>query len=147
MNQLKIQGFTLIELMISIAIIGIVFGVIITSAGSIQKGSRDTQRQSHLRTIQSALEQFRADNNYYPPNLYTGANSLNSPKPYLNPIPVDPSNSSPYPYAADPAACPNPSPCSKYCLYAKLENVPNPTQAPTGSCVVTPTQNTYVNQP
>lgn len=60
------QGFTLIELLIAVSIITVAFGVIISSSGAIQRNSRDSQRQSDLRNLQSILQQYYADQNYYP---------------------------------------------------------------------------------
>lgn len=145
------SGFTLIELMISIVIIGVVFGVIFTSTAVIRKNSRDTQRQADLRLVQSAIEQYYADQLYYPSSIAfstssssaqltnaTGApNGTTVTKTYLNKLPLDPSLSSTgvnYAYQGlkvDNSLCDitTYSQCVRYCLYAKLENPSNP--APT----------------
>lgn len=149
MKQLK--GFTLIELMVVITIIGVVFGVIITSTLAIKKNSRDAQRQSDLRAIQSALEQYNADQTFYPPttnlNLQT-ATMLSSPtgtRTYLGKIPKDPQAGSgglDYTYTAMPSSnplCDNtsaPSFCTSYCLYARLENLSSSNFDP--SCTTPP---------
>ncbi len=102
-------GFTLIEILIAISIIGIVFAVIISSATSIQKSTRDAQRQSDLRNIQSSLAQYYADRNYYPDVIdlstatiftdctgwykYSGGSCTPS-KNYLSSLPKDPTGSS-----------------------------------------------------
>ena len=129
-------GFTLIELMVSIAIVGIIFGVIITSTLAIKRSSRDAQRQSDLRTIQSAIEQYNADQTYYPTSAnlnFSTAVSLTSPggRTYLSKIPKDPQGGGSgidYFYTAMPSSpvCDNIAPatfCTSYCLYAKLENL------------------------
>lgn len=69
------RGFTLVEILIAISIIGIAFGVVISSASYLQKSSRNTQRQSDLVNIQGALQQYYADQQFFP--MSTGANSLN----------------------------------------------------------------------
>jgi prepilin-type N-terminal cleavage/methylation domain-containing protein len=106
------RGFTLVELLISIAIIGVVFGVIIGSTSQIQKTSRDTKREADLRNIQSALQQYFADRNYFPNNITIDSIStltINSDssvptispiKTYLKTIPRDPNPSSKYCYIA-----------------------------------------------
>lgn len=129
------KGFTLIEILITIAIISIVFGVVVTSAIQLQKSGRDAKRKSDLRTIQSALQQYYTDNFNYPMSngasplvLSPGGTFSGSGKTYLNSIPKDPNNATPYLYKAlnssnldcdnTPAAN---NPCVKYCLYAYLE--------------------------
>jgi prepilin-type N-terminal cleavage/methylation domain-containing protein len=106
----KTGGFTLIEIMITIAIVAITFGVIITSASSVRKSGRDGQRQADLLSLKSALQQFYADQNYFPNNAGTTTstditswtsltNCTGAPtnpactvsKTYLQTIPVDPS--------------------------------------------------------
>lgn len=142
-----IQGFTLIELMISITIVGLVFGIIASSTTLVRKNSHDTQRHSDLRSIQSALEQYYADQLFYPATISFGSALTNATgnvagttisKTYLNRVLQDPSGgSATYKYEGlknDPSSptsyslCDNitPSLCLKYCLYASLENPPNP---------------------
>lgn len=58
----KKTGFTLLELLIVIAIIGILASLATVSYASAQKKARDSQRQSDLKAIQNALEQYYADN-------------------------------------------------------------------------------------
>jgi len=60
------NGFTLMELLISISIIAILIVVGIVSYTSINKNSRDAKRRSDLEQIRSALEMYKADNGYYP---------------------------------------------------------------------------------
>ena len=137
------SGFTLIELMVVITIIGVVFGVILTSATQIRKNARDTQRKSDLAKIQSALQNYYADESFYPScltlggsiiNTTTGCNGAGSTITYLNPVPNDPLTSSgALSYCYQPltssggSTCDNTSPtpsgrCNYYNLYANLEN-------------------------
>lgn len=130
------KAFTLIEILIAISIIAIVFGVLINSYSAVQRDARDTRRQSDLRSLQSALQHYYADNNNYPVNIpNSGAFSFNS-KTYLNNIPRDPVANSPYGYEPIPTSCTNVSGqpfCTNYCLYAKLENGPS-SFTPTAPC-------------
>jgi prepilin-type N-terminal cleavage/methylation domain-containing protein len=77
--QSRRSGFTLIEILVAIAIMAIVFGFIIASAGSLQRRARDQQRISDLQRIQAALAQYYADNHYYPiclhPDVLTSFNN------------------------------------------------------------------------
>ena len=61
------QGFTLVELLIVMAIISTLAALIITSAIiPAQKHSRDTKRKSDLEFIRGGIETFRADCGNYP---------------------------------------------------------------------------------
>lgn len=132
-------GFTLVELLITITIIAILSTIALVSYTSFIKNSRDAKRQSDLKLMQSALEQYHADQKYYPysESVASGkplTNSTGAPlgttlsKTYLNTIPSDPSAVTPYLYKAYKAdgttGCDSTAAgqCTKYCLYAKMEN-------------------------
>lgn len=122
------SGFTLIELLITISVIAVlaVIGMIVYT--SVLQQGRDSKRQSDLRTIQSALEQYRADQGFYAGSLPLPASPLRSPdgsKTYLNQMPQEPLSSPQYGYNALPMNCDNSSvKCTSYCIYAHLENNP-----------------------
>ena len=84
MNTFFNKGFTLIELMVVIAIIGVLSAVILPSLNEARMKSRDTRRISEIKQISTALELYYLDNNVYPP---TQADSRNPPNllvpPYL----------------------------------------------------------------
>lgn len=146
----KQSGFTLTELLISISIIiSLVTIGMITYQGLSKKG-RDAKRQSDLAVIQGSLQQYYADQNFFPapnPSPFTSGSSLNSntgnpaPKPspfpiYLNKIPTDPvAANSNYCYKPSPDSCDNSdaSKCSSYSLFAKLENAASGTLSCGGS--------------
>lgn len=120
------RGFTLIELLITISIIAILATIGITTYSSVMKQGRDSKRQSDLKSIQSALEQYFADQLYYPATL-TSPLSAGS-KTYLNNVPTDPLPSPKPQYTYTPlpltgTTCDNSTStkCAKYCLYANLE--------------------------
>jgi len=62
------EGFTLMELLIVIVIIGILSTILIANFIGVRERARDSQRKSDLRQIQSALELYRADQGSYPDN-------------------------------------------------------------------------------
>ena len=63
------RGFTLMELMIVIAIIGLLSTIAIMSLANTRGQSRDARRTSDIKTIQGALELYHNDNGGYPVNL------------------------------------------------------------------------------
>ena len=65
----KAQGFSLMELLIVIAIIGALVAIAAASYSSAQKRTRDSRRAADLKAIQNAWEQYYADNSgLYPAN-------------------------------------------------------------------------------
>lgn len=60
------KGFTLIELLVVIAIIGLLSTLAVVALNSARQKSRDSKRVADVKQIQTALELYFADNNYYP---------------------------------------------------------------------------------
>lgn len=60
------KGFTLVELLITISIIGILSAIGLVLYSTVLKQSRDSKRQSDLKSIQLALEQYSNDQGFYP---------------------------------------------------------------------------------
>jgi len=56
------NGFTLLELLIVIAIIGILVAMGTASYSTAQKKARDATRRGDMKAIQNAFEQYYADN-------------------------------------------------------------------------------------
>jgi prepilin-type N-terminal cleavage/methylation domain-containing protein len=57
------SGFTLIELMIVIAILGILSGLFVTQYPAVQRRARDANRQSDIKQYQVAMELYFDRNN------------------------------------------------------------------------------------
>lgn len=111
------KGFTLVELMVVIAIIGILASIVLASLDSARKKGRDARRISDVKQIQLALELFYDANALFPSDISTAA--LVTPG-YISVIPIDPSNSAAYsyvPYSTSPANVT----CISYHLGASLE--------------------------
>ena len=60
------QGFTIIELLIVIAIIGILAGLVLNNFQGAQAKARDVQRKADINAIHGKLEEFYNNNNGYP---------------------------------------------------------------------------------
>ncbi len=60
------RGFTLIEVMVVVAIIGILASVLFASFEEGRQQSRDKFRQSELKELQLAIELYKAQNGSYP---------------------------------------------------------------------------------
>ncbi len=70
----KQSGFTIVELLIVIVIIGILAGLVITTFVGIQARARDSERQTDINSIQKQVEAYYADKGFYP----TQANLIDS---------------------------------------------------------------------
>lgn len=122
----KTKGFTLVELLVTISIISILSVIGMVAYSTVLKQGRDSKRQSDLRSIQSALEQYYADQFSYPDNLSFGSSLVFGAKTYMNRIPTDPTGEPlgyGYGYVLQSFG---------YCLYAKLENSNPGTPLPCG---------------
>jgi prepilin-type N-terminal cleavage/methylation domain-containing protein len=60
------QGFTIVELLIVIVVIGILALLVITTYSGIQQKARNSKRQNDVKSIQTQLEAFFSQNGYYP---------------------------------------------------------------------------------
>jgi len=62
----KQSGFTIVELLIVIVVIGILAGLVITTFSGIQQKARDTERETDIKAIHGQIEAFWAQKGYYP---------------------------------------------------------------------------------
>ncbi len=113
----KTRAFTLIELIVVIAIIGFLTTLAFTSFSGARIQSRDQKKISDLSEIQLALEQYFNKYGFYPvktDDLSTGQYK------FLAQVPTPPSIDASYNYV--PLATPaNPSICISYQLWTRLE--------------------------
>lgn len=71
------KGFTLIEMLVVISLIGILAALALVSFGASQKQARDTTRKSDLRQYQTALEMYgNLTNGLFPSRGTVAASTL-----------------------------------------------------------------------
>src|SRR6266478_6222597 len=80
-------SFTVIELLLVIAIIIILAGLILSTVGYVQKKGARSRAEAEIAAISAALESYKADNGIYP----TDSNSTEKLKANLDPDGGDPS--------------------------------------------------------
>lgn len=62
----KQRGFTIVELLIVIVVIGILAALVIVTFSGIQQRARDTERRTDINAIQGHLEAYYAETGTYP---------------------------------------------------------------------------------
>lgn len=60
------KGFTIVELLIVIVVIGILALLVVTTYSGIQQKARNSKRQVDIKSLQTQLEGFYSSNGYYP---------------------------------------------------------------------------------
>lgn len=66
-NNVSKRGFTLIEMLIVVAIIGILSSLILVGLASFRSRGRDARRIADVKQVQNALEVYYTKNLKYPP--------------------------------------------------------------------------------
>jgi general secretion pathway protein G len=91
------HGFTLVEMLLVVAIIGILAALVIPKIAGTSEHSRVVAAQTDIRAgIKTALDHYEIDNGYYPRSLndllVQPSNAKNWRGPYFDPpqLPVDP---------------------------------------------------------
>lgn len=131
----KQSGFTIIELLIVIVVIGILAALVITTFSGVQKKARNAERQSDIKAVHTQLEAVFQELNSYPTlseindSTWRGTNTksldadaLKDPKGSAQQL-VNPATSTGYGYAPtkdDNTPC-GTGECTKYTLTAKIE--------------------------
>jgi prepilin-type N-terminal cleavage/methylation domain-containing protein len=64
-------AFTLIELLIVIAIIAVLAGLILATAGYVQKKGKRSRAEAEIAAMSAALENYKSDNGAYPSDAVT----------------------------------------------------------------------------
>ncbi|MCX6399890.1 MAG: prepilin-type N-terminal cleavage/methylation domain-containing protein [Propionibacteriales bacterium] len=100
------SGFTLIELLIVIIILGVLAAVVVFSVRGITDNGEEAACQTEIRTVETAVEAFYAENNGYPatvgdlvaggflrtaptgPSNIAGASTINATTGAITPAPA-----------------------------------------------------------
>ena len=100
-NKIQQQGFTLVEIMVVVVILGILAGIVIPKVINRPDEARATRIAADIASISQAVELYRVDNSRYPTTdqgleaLITKPNIAPEPKNwnndgYLSKLPEDP---------------------------------------------------------
>lgn len=133
----KESGFTIVELLIVIVVIGILAALVVTTFSGIQRKARDSERQTDINAVHSQVEAYYAQNGKYPTlaNIQDSSfisgqlkgldpSALKDPKQAstVTTYPVAAAAASIYAYTVTPSGCDNTATdCTAYVLTATLE--------------------------
>lgn len=121
------RGFTLIEMLVVVAIIAVLAGIVLTGVAGFQARGRDSKRVADLRVIQNYIELYNAKWGHYPGG-YDGVVGAAVPSSWTNfqlalrdananvTLPTDPTNTKSHAYYYKPSAN-----GTAYLLGSKLE--------------------------
>ncbi len=110
------KGFTLIELMIVIAIIAILAAILVPNFIRARAQGQVTSCKSNLKNIGTACEMYATDNaGRYPTDLTKLLDKGTATQPYLKQIPKCPSEGSSAPYTNSYERSTNPDVYTVYC--------------------------------
>lgn len=70
------RGFTLVEILIVVSIIGLLASIVLVGLGSFRARGRDARRVADLREIQNALELYYGKNISYPSGAWGGLKQM-----------------------------------------------------------------------
>lgn len=98
------QGFTIIELLVVLAVIALISSLIFVQMQQARSRARDAEREEEIKTIQSALALYVVSNSLYP--VYTGVLTGSDPVSLalvgsnsLSQVPMDPINDGNFKYS------------------------------------------------
>lgn len=77
MNKQFKRAFTLIELLLVVAVLGLLATFVVIRFTGVQSGARDAKRQSELNQYKTSLEVYAIRNNSLYPPAVSGENAVN----------------------------------------------------------------------
>lgn len=123
---MKQKGFTLLELLVTISIIGILVAVGSVSFSTAQRKGRDSRRLGDISAIQKSLEECYALDSVYPSMSSGSSLTCVGLQTTMNQVPDDPKPDQDYVFTTTATA-------DGYCLCATLENLGQGNASDTGS--------------
>lgn len=125
----KFGGFTLLEILVVISIIGILIAIGSAAFTTAQKKGRDARRRADMKQYQSAFEQYFSENNTY-------ATCATMEGGFVGGAPADPKTGTTTPYTCTTTA----TPITGYCVCATLDftTTGNATAGLAGACTFSP---------
>lgn len=82
------KGFTLVEMLIVIAIIAVLASVALVSVSGVRKSARDTKRVSDISKLQQQLEVYYSQNGSYPATLAAFKTFAEAESNFVDPLNV-----------------------------------------------------------
>lgn len=76
-SQIKQKGFTIVELLIVIVVIGILAAISIVAYNNVTQKARDDQRLTNARNVVNALSSYHAENGTWPTGAADARTILN----------------------------------------------------------------------
>jgi prepilin-type N-terminal cleavage/methylation domain-containing protein len=126
------KGFTIVELLIVIVVIGILAALVLNTFSGVQRRARDTERQTDINSLATQLEVYYNDNGKYPTTANVrddtwvqanlkgiDLNALRAPGAATNSVTngTTTGNKDQYGYVPSPANCDNSANnCTKFTL-------------------------------
>lgn len=111
-NKYFFNGFTLVELIITMAIIGVLITVATVNYEKVRVKSRDSKRKTDLANIAIAMDSYHTDNDRFP-GAKNSTYWSTRPQPwiptldkYINPVPVETGPNLSFSYTAFNNPCP-----------------------------------------
>lgn len=115
----KSAGFTLVELLIVIIIIGILAAIAFVAYSGAQNKAKKSDAQATLSQARSKLAEYNSDNSKYPATKGAFTTWLNSAEGGNNKSLATKLGDAGYDYAGDPTGCDTTDDCEGYTLTAK----------------------------
>ncbi|QQS60808.1 prepilin-type N-terminal cleavage/methylation domain-containing protein [Candidatus Falkowbacteria bacterium] len=86
----KIKGFTLVEVLVSVAIIGILVSLSVIASTNVRLKTRDTKRLSDISSIVNALQAYYDSTKTYPTMIFPGQPIASNGITFLKAVPSNP---------------------------------------------------------